>query len=80
MDAYAKAGFRAVELWLESVEPFLEKELAAVARRLMSDHGVKPVSSCCEEDLFFLFQYAAQDPCQVAEKSYEGLSGLPARV
>lgn len=53
LDAYSKAGFRAVELWLESVEPFLKKESVAVVRRVMSDHGTKPVSSCCEGDLFF---------------------------
>lgn len=53
MDAYAKAGFRQVELWLDSVEPFLQKESGAVARRVMADHGLKPVSSCCQEDLFF---------------------------
>lgn len=53
MDAYSKAGFRAVELWLQSVEPFLKKESVAVARRLMADHGMEPASSCCEEDLFF---------------------------
>jgi 2-keto-myo-inositol isomerase len=53
MDAYAKAGFRQVELWLDSVEPFLQKESTAAARRVMADHGLEPVSSCCEEDLFF---------------------------
>lgn len=53
MDAYHKAGFRAVELWLDSVEPFVQKESAAVARRVMADLGLQPVSSCCEEDLFF---------------------------
>ena len=53
MDAYAKAGFRAVELWLDSVQPFLARESAATARRVIADHGLTPVSSCCEEDLFF---------------------------
>lgn len=53
MDAYAKAGFRQVELWLESVEPFLQKEPAAAARRVMADLGIEPVSSCCEGDLFY---------------------------
>ncbi len=53
MDAYAKAGFRAVELWLDSVEPFLAAESTASARRAMADHGLQPLSSCCEEDLFF---------------------------
>jgi len=53
MDAYAIAGFRAVELWLDSVKAFLEKESVAAARRVMADHGIQPVCSCCEEDLFF---------------------------
>src|SRR2546425_9428234 len=53
LDAYSKAGFRAVELWLDSINRFLQKESAAVARRLMADHGIVPVSSCCEGDLFF---------------------------
>ncbi len=53
MDAYGKAGFRAVELWLDSVQPFLEKESVAVARRVIADNGLEPVSSCCQGDLFF---------------------------
>ncbi len=53
MEAYGKAGFRAVELWLDSVEPFLARESLAAARRVLSDSGLRPVSSCCEEDLFF---------------------------
>jgi sugar phosphate isomerase/epimerase len=53
MDAYSKAGFRAVELWLASIQPFLEKESTAVARRVLADHGLEPVSSCCQADLFF---------------------------
>lgn len=53
MDAYHKAGFRAVELWLDSLTPFLEKEPVAVARRVMAGHGMTAVSCCCEADLFF---------------------------
>lgn len=53
MDAYSKAGFRAVELWLDSLKPFLEKESTAVARQVLTDHGLTPVSSCCQGDLFF---------------------------
>jgi 2-keto-myo-inositol isomerase len=53
IEAYHRAGFRAVELWLESVEPFLKKESVAAARRLMADQGIEPVSACCEGDVFF---------------------------
>ncbi|HLY60961.1 MAG TPA: sugar phosphate isomerase/epimerase family protein [Terriglobia bacterium] len=54
MDAYSKAGFRQVELWLDSVNPFLEKHSVAVARRAMADLGLSPRSACCEcENLFF---------------------------
>jgi 2-keto-myo-inositol isomerase len=54
MDAYSKAGFRQVELWLDSVDPFLAKNSTADARRVMADLGLKPRSACCEcEDLFF---------------------------
>ncbi len=53
LDAYTKAGFRAVELWLASLEGFLAKESPGVARRMMADHGIEPVSSCCQGDLFF---------------------------
>lgn len=54
MDAYSKAGFRQVELWLDSVNPFLGKNSVAVAKRVMADLGLSPRSSCCEcEDLFF---------------------------
>lgn len=53
LEAYHRAGFRAVELWLDSVEPFILKESVAAARRLMADREVQPVSACCEEDVFF---------------------------
>lgn len=54
LDAYGKAGFRQVELWLDSVNPFLEKNSVAVARRIMADSGLAPRSACCEcEDLIF---------------------------
>jgi 2-keto-myo-inositol isomerase len=54
MEAYRKAGFSLVELWLDSVQPFLKSENVSVARRLMSDQGLEPRSACCEcEPLFF---------------------------
>jgi len=54
MDAYSRAGFRVVELWLNSVHPFLAKESVAVARRVMADCGLAPRSACCDcENLFF---------------------------
>jgi 2-keto-myo-inositol isomerase len=54
MDAYSKAGFRQVELWLDSVNPFLEKNSVAVAKRVLADHGIDARSSCCEcENLIF---------------------------
>lgn len=54
LDAYSKAGFRLLELWLDSVTPFLKNESVAVARRVMADHGIEPRSSCCDcENLFF---------------------------
>jgi 2-keto-myo-inositol isomerase len=53
IEAYHRAGFRAVELWLDSVEPFLKTESVAAARRLMADQGIEPVSACCEGDVFF---------------------------
>ena len=54
MDAYSKAGFRVVELWLNSVHPFLAKESVAAARRVMGDCGLTPRSACCDcENLFF---------------------------
>ena len=53
LEAYHRAGFRAVELWLDSVEPFLKKESVAAARRVMSDLGLEPAGACCEGDVFF---------------------------
>ena len=54
MDAYSKAGFRQVELWLDSVNPFLEKNSAAAAKRVLTDLGLEVRGACCEcEDLFF---------------------------
>jgi 2-keto-myo-inositol isomerase len=45
MEGYAKAGIRAVEPVLLKVREFAEKESPAVARRLLHDLGLKPVSS-----------------------------------
>jgi sugar phosphate isomerase/epimerase len=54
MEAYSKAGFRQVELWLDSVYPFLGMNPPAAAKRAMADLGLNTRSSCCEcEDLFF---------------------------
>lgn len=54
MDAYSKAGFQNVELWLESVNPFLGNNSVAAAKRVMADLGLHPRSACCEcENLFF---------------------------
>lgn len=44
MEGYAQAGVRAVELTLPKVQEFARKESAAVARRLLGDLGLKPVS------------------------------------
>jgi sugar phosphate isomerase/epimerase len=54
MEAYSKAGFRVVELWLDSVQPFLARESVVGARRVMEDCQISPRSACCDcEDLFF---------------------------
>ncbi len=53
IEAYHRAGFRAAELWLGSVEPFLKKESPAAARRLMIDQEIEPAGACCEGDVFF---------------------------
>lgn len=54
MGAYGKAGFRAVELALDLVEPFLNRESAATARRVMNDSGLRPYSTCAECESLFL--------------------------
>jgi sugar phosphate isomerase/epimerase len=45
MEGYAKAGIRAVEPNLLKVREFAEKESPAVAKRLLDDLGLKPVST-----------------------------------
>lgn len=45
MEGYARAGVRAVEPQLTKVREFAQKESPAVARRLLDDLGLKPVSS-----------------------------------
>ena len=44
MEGYAKAGIRAVEITLPRLQEFVKKESGAVARRLLGDLGLKPVS------------------------------------
>ena len=54
MEAYSKAGFRVVELWLDSVTPFVATESVAAARRVMADYGIIARSACCECENIFL--------------------------
>jgi sugar phosphate isomerase/epimerase len=44
MEGYAKAGVRAVEITLPRLQEFVKKESAPVARRLLGDLGLRPVS------------------------------------
>jgi sugar phosphate isomerase/epimerase len=51
--AYAKAGFRAVELWLASADDFLPQSSPAEMKRMLADHGLAPVSAGSVRSLFF---------------------------
>lgn len=44
--AYSAAGFNAVELWLDKVTTFLENHPLRDARKLLTDHGLKPIGAC----------------------------------
>jgi sugar phosphate isomerase/epimerase len=44
--AYAAAGFEAVELWLDKVAKYAEKNSLEDARRLLTDNGVEAVGAC----------------------------------
>lgn len=46
MAAYSKAGFEAVELWLDKVFEFLKKESIQQAKIIIDDNGLKPVGAC----------------------------------
>jgi len=46
VEAYAAAGFRAIELWLPKVEDFLKRNSLADAKSLLKDNGLEPVGAC----------------------------------
>lgn len=48
MEGYAKAGFRYVEPWISKIDEFAAKESLAVARRVLADSGMTPVSACAQ--------------------------------
>lgn len=54
MEAYGKAGFRAVELWLQKVDEYLPQSSLGEMKRIVSDQGLKAVSACSAgSSLFF---------------------------
>jgi len=46
IEAYAKAGFDAVEIWLPKVDKFLETGSLKDARSILDDNGIEAVGSC----------------------------------
>jgi len=51
LDAYARGGWRAVELWLTKLETFLEGHTVADARRLLSENGLTPAAAAAQGGL-----------------------------
>jgi len=51
LDAYSAAGFKGIELWLEKVDRFLQKESLQGAAELLRDHGLDVVGACGQDDL-----------------------------
>lgn len=46
IEAYARAGFDAVELWLAKIDKFLERNSLDSARAVLEDNGVRAVGAC----------------------------------
>jgi 2-keto-myo-inositol isomerase len=65
MEGYARAGIRAVEPTLTKIREFIQKESPAVARRLLDDLGLHPVSSSN--------QLALVEPNEARARSLEDL-------
>ncbi len=51
MDAYAMAGWAAVELWLTKLEAFLETRSLAEARAALADRGLRAVAAAAQGGL-----------------------------
>lgn len=51
MKGYAEAGVRNVEPWVHKIRPYVEKESAAGAKRLLDDLGLNAPSACCQGEL-----------------------------
>jgi len=46
MVAYSAAGFTAIELWLDKMSEFLEKNSLDEARQLLADNGLQAIGAC----------------------------------
>lgn len=53
IEAYAKAGFRTVELWLPKLDEALQSASLSEIRRMLRDEGLKPVSAGGVPNLFY---------------------------
>jgi 2-keto-myo-inositol isomerase len=51
LDAYARGGWRAVELWLTKLETFLEGHPVAEARTLLESNGLTPAAAAVQGGL-----------------------------
>jgi 2-keto-myo-inositol isomerase len=48
MEGYGRAGFRYVEPWISKIDEFSARESLAVAKRVLADSGLTPVSACAQ--------------------------------
>lgn len=57
IEAYSKAGFQVVELWLAKVDEHLKKSTVGEVRRILRDSGLKPIAAgSAPSNLFFPHQ------------------------
>jgi sugar phosphate isomerase/epimerase len=54
LDAFARAGWSAVEVWLTKLEQFLSSHSPQDARRLFEKHGLSPVAAAAQGGLIAL--------------------------
>lgn len=81
IEASAKAGFRAVELWLPHVEKFIAgRRTAGEARALLKDHGLEAAGACFVAGLITSTGDAKRKAFDEAKARFELCQELGART
>lgn len=69
--AYRAAGFGAMGLWLDKLDPYLEKNSLDSAKKMLIDNGLKPISACFHYGLMLSEGKQRQENIESFQKKLE---------